>query len=165
MVESNFWVYLLISGFVIVIGLAFYAGKLLSQVKAQKVAKEKALAAVIAGHNKHDEKIMNSVMIIVRAMKEEQCDYSEGCWRLCVLLESLKNSASLEGEFPAIFELYNKIKHMKILGERKELPKRERMIQDVDRMKAEAALYDGINNDLKSLFEYTQQKLADLQSA
>ena len=159
MVLSNIWVYVFIAGFAIVVGLAFYAGKLLSQLKVQKKAQEKAKQDLIAGQNAHDEKIMNSVLIIVRAMKEEQCDFSEGCWRLCVLLESLKNSASLEGEFPSIYALYNKIKHMQILGARKELPKRDRMKQDVDRMKAEAALYDGINADLALLFQYTQERL------
>lgn len=152
-------------GLVVILLLAFYAGRLLSQVKAQNIAKEVAKQELLAGQQAHDFKIMSSVLIIARAMKEEQCDYSEGCWRISVLLDSLVMSKSLEQEFPAIFGLYHQIKHLNILTERKSLEKRERMKQDVDRMKAEAALYDDINTDLTLLLQYSQERLTVLKPA
>ena len=107
---SDFWLYALVLAVLIIAALAFYAGKLLRQLAQQKqkqqqdeAAKQKALAG-------HDHKVLASVLLITRAMKEEQCDFSEGCWRLSVLLDSLKTSSELESQFPAIFKLYNEIK-------------------------------------------------------
>ena len=107
---------------------------------------------------------MQSVLIIVKAMQEEQCDYSEGCWRLSVLLDSLKLSSQMENEFPAIFNLYNQIKHLSILDERKQMAKRDRMKQDVERMKIEAECYDEISKSLPLLHQYTSERLAHLAS-
>ncbi|MGJ8694446.1 MAG: DUF2489 domain-containing protein [Thalassotalea sp.] len=161
----NNWTIAAIVGALIILALAFYAGRLLSQVKIQRKANEAAQAKIVAGQKAHDEKIMNSVLIIAKAMKEEQCDYSEGCWRLSVLLDSLKTSSELSEQFPAIFALYNKIKHMHILDGRKSLAKKERMKQDLERMKEEAALYDAINADLTLLLQYSQERLARLKAA
>ena len=104
---SNPWVYAIVSAVIIIAALAFYAVKLLSQLKKQTakielVDQERKIALA-----KHDTKILKSVVIIAHAMKEEQCDVAEGCWRLSVLLDSLKLSEKLSEEFPAIFELYN----------------------------------------------------------
>ena len=161
--STNLWFYLLLAGVIVIVGLAFYAGKLLSQLKQQKIAQVAAQQTIIEGQNAHDAKILTSVQIIAKAMKEEQCEYAEGCWRISVLLDSLKTSQSLAEQFPAIFELYNQIKHMQILDARKELAKKERMKQDVDRMKAEALLYDAINADLNLLLQYCQERLTVLK--
>lgn len=153
-----------IAGALVIIALGFYAGKLLSQLRSQRERQADAEASLLEGKKQHDIKIINSVIIIVRAMKEEQCDYSEGCWRLSVLIESLKTSEGLEQQFPAIFDLYNQIKHMQILDARKTLAKKDRMKQDLERIKAETSLYDGINQDLILLLQYAQERLAVLKS-
>ena len=84
---SNPWVYLTLLGIVIIGVLAAVATKLLRQLKQQKLAQAQAQAAQQQAHQQHDKKIISSVIIIVRAMKEEQCDLAEGCWRLSVLLD------------------------------------------------------------------------------
>lgn len=159
---SNPWTYAIVGAVIVVVTLALYAIKLLAQLKQQnaelkqaELDKQKALA-------KHDSKILNSVVIIANAMKEEQCDIAEGCWRLSVLLDSLKLSEHLSKEFPAIFELYNAIKHMPILEERKKLAKRERMKLDLERMKAENNLSDKIKDDVVLLHQYAQERLSML---
>ena len=76
-------------------------------------------------HIEHDSKIYDSVIIIVRAMKEAQCEFGEGAWRLSVLLDSLKLEQNQSSKFPAIVELYDSIKHHAILEERKQLPKKQ----------------------------------------
>ena len=102
-------------------------------------------------------------MIIVRAMKAEQCDFSEGCWRLSVLLDSLKTSEEIAQQFPAIFELYNRIKALSILDSRKELPKKERMEEDLQRIKAEAELHTEIEKDLVLLHQYALERISVLK--
>lgn len=153
----NIWLILAAIGTLVIFALAVYAGKLLMQVKHQKeqqlLAKEKQTYDL----QKHDNKIYQSVTLIVKAMQEKQCDYSEGCWRLSVLLDSLKLTPSLSGEFPAIFELYAGIKHLAIKDERKQLTKQQRMKQDVERMKLEAALTDKIDQELAQLFQRVEE--------
>jgi len=154
-VSDNIWIYLAIAGAIIILALAGYAGRLLMQLKQQSIAQQAAKDAAQAQQNANDVKIYDSVIIITRAMKEEQCDYSEGCWRLSVLLDSLKTANNLDQKFPAIFALYKGIKHLSILEDRKSLPKQQRMKQDVERMKLEAELYDSIGEDLAKLLKFS----------
>lgn len=162
---TDFWLYLSIAGALIIAGLAFYAGMLLKQVKRQQQQQQEAEVAHQQRLKQHDKKVLDSVIIIVRAMKEEQCDLSEGCWRLSVLLDSLKTSSELSQQFPSIFELYNEIKHMPILEERKKLEKKARMKLDLERMKQESRLAPAIHSDLEQLHQYANERVSVLQQA
>lgn len=159
---STFWLVALIFAVIVVAALAFYAGKLLKQLAQQTKQQEAAEKAKQQAYKKHDTKILNSVVIITKAMQEEQCDFSEGCWRLSVLLDSLKLSNQLDQKFPAIFELYNEIKNLSILENRKELTKKQRMREDYQRMTAETKLYEKIVEDLVVLKTFTDQELVQL---
>jgi hypothetical protein len=159
---STSWSYVIIAAIIIIAVLTWYAVKLLIQVNVQakkqqqlELEKQQALKA-------HDKKIIDSIVIIVRAMKEEQCDFAEGCWRICVLLDSLKLSGGLSTHFPSIFALYNDIKHMPILEKRKELEKKERMKLDYERMKIEAELTNDIKKDLEQLHQYALERISML---
>jgi sortase (surface protein transpeptidase) len=161
---SFYWQLAIMFAAAIVAGLSLYAWKLLMQLKQQRKTqlaqkKQQQLQQHLA-LQKLDKKTLESVVVIVRAMKEEQCDFSEGCWRLCVLLDSLKLSSSLAQQFPAIFSLYNKIKHLDILESRKTLEKQQRMKQDLERMKAEAALFDDIKKDLEPLHNFANEHIS-----
>ncbi|WP_286233979.1 DUF2489 domain-containing protein [Thalassotalea sediminis] len=159
---EQYWLELIVTGGLIIAALAFYAGMLLKQLNTQK--KQQAQAQLIQQQHlaEHDKKILDSVVIIVRALKEEQCDLSEGCWRISVLLESLKTSSELASEFPSVFELYNAIKHMPILEERKKLEKRARMKLDLERMKAETRLQSDIHQDIERLHQYANERISTL---
>ncbi|MBA6336374.1 DUF2489 domain-containing protein [Colwellia sp. BRX8-7] len=161
---STPWIYIVVGGVIIIAALAFYAVKLLSQLKAQTAKIKQAEQDKKIALAKHDSKILSSVVIIAHAMKEEQCDIAEGCWRLSVLLDSLKLSSGLSAEFPAVFELYDKIKHMPILDARKKLAKNERMKLDFERMKAESDLSAQIKIDVTSLHQYAQERMSALAS-
>ncbi|WP_448213998.1 DUF2489 domain-containing protein [Colwellia sp. MEBiC06753] len=145
------WLTLAGLGGVIIFALAIYAGKLLMQLKQQQAAQAKAEAEILEKLSEHDNKVLSSMVIIVRAMKESQCEFGEGAWRLSVLMDSLKLTNQMSNEYPAISELYTSIKHHAILDERKQLPKQQRMKQDVERMQAEARLTDQINQELELL--------------
>lgn len=159
---NNYWPYAIGLAVVIIAGLAFYAGSLLRQVAKQKEQQQQVELAREKALSEHDHKVLASVLLITRAMKEEQCDFSEGCWRLSVLLDSLKTSSKLGPQFPAIFKLYDKIKHLTILDERKKLSKQSRMKEDFQRMTLEAELYEEIVKDLDLLQQYTQERMGIL---
>ena len=160
---NEYWLGALVLAVMIIVGLAFYAGKLLKQLSAQKQTQQQIKLDQQQALAKHDQKVLTSVKIIVRAMQEEQCDFSEGCWRLSVLLDSLKLSSELAQQFPAIFELYNEIKHLSILDDRKQLDKKQRMKQDYQRMTVEAQLHSKIVSDLDLLQQYITERMAILK--
>lgn len=155
----DYWLYIVIA-LIVIVPLAAYAGMLLSQLKKQTTEKAIVEQEKETALKKHDTKVLNSVVIIVRAMKEEQCDISEGCWRLSVLLDSLKLSSELNTLFPSIYELYNAIKHMPILEKRKTLDKKDRMKLDFERMKLESDLAPKIKIDVDQLHQYARERLS-----
>jgi uncharacterized protein DUF2489 len=150
----------IVLAFVIISALALYAGKLLLQLKQQTQANKLAEQQHQQALKQHDANILTSVEIIVKAMREQQCDLSEGCWRLSVLLDSLKTVSGLAAQFPAIYGLYNKIKDMAILNERKKLEKKQRMRDDYNRVLYEAEYQADIQQDLILLAEFTDSHLA-----
>ena len=159
---ENYWPYLITLAILIIVSLAGYALKLVLQLKKQTTKQQQLQREHQQALNHHDKKVLDSVIIIVRAMKEEQCDIAEGCWRLSVLLDSLKLSKGLDQEFPAIFKLYQSIKHMPILEERKKLSKQERMKFDLERMKIESELADDVKANLVLLHQYAQERTTAL---
>lgn len=161
---DSYWLYAIILAIVIIAALSFYASKLLQQLAKQKQMQQQAELARQQGLALHDHKVFASVLIITRAMKEEQCDFSEGCWRLSVLLTSLKMSSELELQFPSIFKLYNEIKHLSILDGRKQLDKSQRMKQDYQRMTIEAQLHSEIVIELDLLQQYTIERMSILKA-
>ncbi|WP_114324927.1 DUF2489 domain-containing protein [Candidatus Colwellia aromaticivorans] len=161
---DTYWLFAIILAVVIIAALSFYAGKLLRQLAKQKHLQQEAELARQQGLASHDHKVFASVLIITRAMKEEQCDFSEGCWRLSVLLTSLKMSSDLALQFPTIFKLYNEIKHLSILDDRKQLTKPLRMKQDYQRMTIEAELHSEIVKDLDLLQQYTVERMSILNT-
>ncbi|HCM47111.1 MAG TPA: DUF2489 domain-containing protein [Colwellia sp.] len=162
---SNFWLYALLLGGIIVLTLGFYAGKLLKQLAQQKDQQEKNQIAQQQALNKHDKKIFDSVLLITRAMQQEQCEFDEGCWRLSVLLSSLKTLTVLPVQFTGIFGLYDAIKDLAILDGRKTLTKKERMREDYQRMTALNKMHDEIITDLGELYHFTTEQLSNLKSS
>jgi hypothetical protein len=161
---DTYWLYAILFAVVIIAALSFYAIKLLRQLSKQKELQQQAELVRQQGLASHDHKVLTSVLIITRAMKEEQCDFSEGCWRLSVLLTSLKMTSELALQFPAIFKLYDEIKHLSILDDRKQLTKSLRMKQDYQRMTIEAKLHSEIVKDLDLLQQYTVERMSILKT-
>lgn len=159
---SDFWIFALVIAVVIVISLAFYAGKLLKQLAQQKELQQQALIEQQQALNKHDTKVFDSVLLITRAMQQEQCEFDEGCWRLSVLLSSLKTEGELPTKFPAIFGLYDEIKELAILDARKALSKKQRMREDYQRMTALNKMHDKVVEELSTLHQYTTEQLTRL---
>ncbi len=161
---TDFWLYILMVGVAIIIALAFYAGMLLQRLSKQKKLQQQALIAKQRSLNNHDKKVFDSILLITRAMQQEQCEFDEGCWRLSVLLSSLKTVTELPAMFPAIFALYDEIKDLAILDARKALTKKERMREDYKRMTALTKMHDSVVTDLDSLHRYTVDQLAKLSA-
>ncbi len=140
-----------IVGTMITLGLGIYALILFRQLKR----KQEEAATVIKQRN---DELADQIGTIALAMKQEQCDLSEGSIRIFHLIDHLLDDTGnqVEGRqkaYPGIYELYQGIKHLPTHKARLELPKTERMKQDFERWKLEADLKEQISADIESLLE------------
>ncbi|TDF36245.1 DUF2489 domain-containing protein [Alteromonadaceae bacterium M269] len=133
----------------IIAGLSFYAGKLLWQLKQQNERQQQA-------RNKRIETITDSIHVIAKAMEQQQCDLSEGCIRLCNLLNAIpsESPADYPSLYPNVYELFHKVEHMPTHKAREALPKKERLRQDIQRAEWESELETAILPELAKLKQF-----------
>lgn len=136
---------------VTVAGLAFYAGKLLWQVKQQTVQQQQQLL-------EKQQYLRESIVLICKAMREEQCEFSEGALRVWVLLDHLVPERQPDPEitYPGLYQMYQVVKDMPTHQARKEQAKELTAQQDRVRLKAEQDLKDFILKDVTELLQRFQ---------
>lgn len=153
---SSVWIIALIIAVAIVAGLAFYAGKLLFQLKVQKQKQQAQLEKLKKTVQKRNAKVADSINLIARAMKEKQCEYSEGCLRVWVLMSQYQFSeqVDLEAEYQNVYKMYDVVKEMPTHEARKKYSKKEIFKMDSARWRAEKELEAGILADAEKLQAY-----------
>lgn len=141
------WIAALV-GVVIIAALAFYAGRLLGQLKQQNQRRDDALA-------KRNENLHESIVTIAKAMDQGQCPLSEGALRLVVLLDLRVESreAGYAARYPALHDMYERIKHMPTHEARKQYPKQEIRKMDLEREGFEVELEQVILQDVRQLLK------------
>ncbi len=129
--------------------LAFYAGKLLYQLKQQNDRQQAARSARITN-------ITQSIQTIAMAMSQQQCNLSEGAIRLVNLLESLpiQTPPKCEQDYPALYELYCHVRDLPTHDQRKALQPEVRAEQDKVREEHEARLETTILTEIRGLIEF-----------
>jgi hypothetical protein len=147
----------LLVGGAIIAGLAFYAGQLLYKLNAQKklIAKQQAQQQqqLKQSRLKRNAKLADSIHLIARAMHEQQCEFSEGCLRIWVLMSQYGFEAELDltQEYPGIYKMYQVVKEMPTHDARKKYTKKEIFKQDTTRWRAEDAHKDEILADCEKI--------------
>ncbi|WP_105253250.1 DUF2489 domain-containing protein [Pseudoalteromonas sp. T1lg75] len=147
------WIIALIIGALIVAGLAFYAGRLLWQVREQNQRLAKQQAEYAQKRAARNAKLSDSINLIAKAMKEGQCEYSEGCLRVWVLMSqhSCAQELNLEVEYPGVFAMYEAVKDLPTHDARKKYSKKEIFKQDSARWRKEQELEEQILADSEKL--------------
>lgn len=145
--------FLLILAILIILSMAGYAFYLWRQVQKQNALIKKKQSERLL-------RLIESVELIARAMKQEQCDLSEGVIRLHYLLGVLGQPKL--ADFPSMQALFAVVQDMPILDERKNLAKNERMKQDFARLRAEADLREKIHQEIDQLLEQLAQVKKDI---
>ncbi|RUO81057.1 DUF2489 domain-containing protein [Idiomarina tyrosinivorans] len=143
--QVGLWVAAII-GVAIIAWLAFYAGSLLARLKRQNQRRDEAISQRI-------ERINESIVTIAKAMEQEQCPLSEGCLRIVVLLDHRPDSQQRDfaEDFPAMHDMYERIKHMPTHEARKQFPKKEIRKLDNEREGYEVEMKDIILADIRKL--------------
>ncbi|EGU40523.1 MULTISPECIES: DUF2489 domain-containing protein [Vibrio] len=141
---------LAIAGGIIILGLGSYAGYLLLQVKKQTELQKQHQALAI---EKRNANIFDNVNTLCLAGIQGQCDLSEISIRVYNIMDFVQGDerVDFDAEYPATSELYHVVKDMARGEERQNLPKRERMKQNLTRQKAESRLNESIIEELKQL--------------
>ena len=138
---------------VIILGLAFYAGILISRIKMHTELNKQREAQLNAQNaqaalkkQQRNDNICESIRIIARATAQKQCNVSEAAIRLTVLLETLllEKAIEVENEYPALSALFNKVKEMPTHEQRKKVPVKELKKLDRQRRIYEAELEEQI---------------------
>lgn len=137
---------LLILAALIVAALAFYAGSLLRQLQQQK---QQAAAQL----KEKQLYLTSSITLICKAMREEQCELSEGALRLWVLLDHLAPERQPDpvSSYPGLHQMYQVVKDMPTHQARKEQDKKLTRQQDKLRLQAELELKEAILVDVEAL--------------
>ena len=150
---STFWIIAFIVGALIVAALAYYAGTLLRQVKDQNTKAAEHKAKLKAQQEQKNTKLADSINLIAKAMKEKQCEYSEGCLRVWVLMSQyvFESESNIESQYPAILKMYDVVKDMPTHDARKKYSKKEIFKMDSARWKAEKDLEEEIQKDLEKV--------------
>ncbi len=131
---------LLVTGFLIIAGLAAYAAKLLLQLREQTRRQQQLKQQKAEQAKAKKESILVDVRYIAAAMLDDRCELSEGVVRIARLFEVIALTEQVNTRFPTLYQHFEIIREHPIMERRKALPKRERMRLDMRRMKSEVAL-------------------------
>lgn len=144
------WLLAALVGGLIIVGLAVYAGKLLAQLKVQNQQQQRAV-------QQRNLRILESINTIAMAMREEQCNLSEGAIRLTNLLNALQftQPQDFAADYPGLYGLYDKVKDMPTHDARKQYKRNEIMRMDLQRA--------GFEQELEAQIKIEVTRLASLE--
>ena len=153
---STGWIIALIIAALIIAGLSFYLGRLLMQLKQVKQAQQQQIT-------KRNTKLTEDIYTIAWAMQEGQCEPSEGCLRIWVLLDHVAEEPKPDNQqrYPGIFALYDKIKDLPTHSARKALPKLELRKMDAQRLIHEQEFKTLIDADVSQLIKTLKSSNSD----
>lgn len=146
------WIILVSIGLLIIAALGVYAGKLLFMLKQQNERQRQARADRL-------ERLLESIETIALAMKQQQCNISEGAIRICNLLDALPDADSDKHrkQFPAIHNLFIAVSGFATLEKRKALSKKQRFEEDCAREAIEEQHESKVLKEIPDLITYCKQ--------
>ncbi|RVT46747.1 DUF2489 domain-containing protein [Rheinheimera sediminis] len=147
------WILATLVAVLILGGLSFYLGRLLWLIKQQQLKQQQVVATKNAN-------LTESIVLIAKAMREGQCELSEGALRLWVLLDHLQLPEKPDAvlTYPGLFKMYDVVKDMPTHQARKERDKKEIRHLDHLREQAEIDLKADILADVHKLLAFFQKQ-------
>lgn len=104
---------------------------------------------------------VESIAVIASAMVDKQCEYTEGCMRLTLLLEKVEPELLQQDEFSVIALMYRETEHMPIIEQWQQLDKKAKHKFTQQRFKLEAKHEKAIHAAVTAL---QQHEFAGYQS-
>ena len=145
---------LIVVGIVVIVGLLWLIRWQLNSQKQKLQAQQEALAELQAKAQQQRDHLIESVRVISLAMQDDQCELTEGCIRLKMLLDHLAPYLHEHEDFCIINQMFESTKHMPILDEWKKLKIKQRFEMTKERETLENAHRPAIIAAAKKLSGY-----------
>jgi hypothetical protein len=149
---EEYGIYIFIALIVAIFAMSFYIAKLYVKIKKseQKISEYKDLQV------KKYTDILESIRIISLGVIQDQCEISEGCIRLRMLLKRYDIIDKDDPKLAMIFHLFEELKDFKYLDARKKLTKQQKFVEDNKRFAIEAEYKDQFIEACKHLLNLTK---------
>lgn len=140
-----------------ILGLAFYAGVLISRIKLHSARNKQREAQAALKKQQRNDKICESIRMIAAATAQKQCNVSEAAIRLTILLETLlvDKAIDVDKQYPALSALFHKVKKMPTHEQRKKVPIKELKKLDQQRQIFEAEFEERILKEALQLKDFS----------
>lgn len=146
--------FLMVCAVVVLVALSgtalYYTAKVKEQEKNNKAVQEKQQQAWRAKR----EELANDVRFIANAVVQEQCEITEGCLRMKVLMDKLDEELQHKPEFQGIQMFYKLTQDMPTHQAYKDLKRKEQFKLDQARYKLEDEHRALIMKEAKTLAHY-----------
>lgn len=148
-----FWSVAMILAVSIIIGLFVYLVSLLRRIKRRKIYTQRKITL-------RNQKLADDIYTIAWAMQQQQCELSEGCLRICVLLDHIieQPKPSYPALYPGIFALYEQVKDLPTHSARRAQSKQQRRQMDAKRQAQEKKLKPMIVTDITQIIDDFRSK-------
>jgi hypothetical protein len=145
---------LMLVGIAVIIGLVWLIRWQLSTQQRAQAERQRLRAENEAKLQQQRDYLVESVKVISLAIRDGQCELTEGCIRLKRLLDHLAPWLHQDQQFSVINLMYQATEHMPILDEWKKLKLKQRFEYTQQREALEAQHGEAIQAAAKALVEY-----------
>ena len=140
--------------------LALVSWLYLGQKKIRNVNQTRIIALQEMFQKQYQHRV-ESIAVIASAMKDKQCEYTEGCIRLKKLVEQVEPSLLIRDEFSVIALVFSATEHMPINKQWQQLDKKTKSKFTQQRFALEAKHKDAIHEAVVALQSH---QFADYQN-
>jgi hypothetical protein len=140
--------------------IAFYLWFKVYQQKQKELEIAKTLDQNLT---KKREKLSQDIRFIAQAMLSNQCEMTEGCMRLKVLLDLIDQRYTHHPKLQQLQAFYNLVSHFPTHQAYKALTKAERLRFDAERFALEAQHKESVFHDIESLNSFTLDWIDEIQ--
>jgi len=149
-------IYFLIALSVIIPLLSYAVYLQWAQLSSLKANKEKQKNELIAKYHEKQADLKESLRIISLAALQEQCEISEACLRMANLIPQYDKIDYEDQDVQGVFNLYDAIRELKFLEERKNLNINERYAEDDIRYAAEDKYKNEVLKACEKIYKITR---------
>ncbi|MFT5592892.1 MAG: hypothetical protein ACI8SR_001258 [Oceanicoccus sp.] len=146
--------YLAIAAIIILLILSAIAGYYLFKLRKAKQLQAKKIQQNQDAWQKHRNELASDLRFIANSMLQGQCEITEGCLRIVVLMDRLDDTLQHKPEFKTIQSHFAQTINMPTHEAYKALPKQEQFKQDKLRFNLEEQHKKHVLLEAKTLSEY-----------
>jgi hypothetical protein len=123
------------------------------QLKVYKLEKKKKQQQLEleTQQKEHQAYLNNSIQVLAQGLIDDQLTLTEGAIRISVLMENCQINEDVRKEFIAFFQLMEATSHIPILDQWKQLPKKQKLKLDLERLTIEQQFKDFVIDAAKRI--------------